>query len=500
MPAFKIKPTKGMPEASGEKRTRGAHFAEIGASGLKHSGGFVREELLRELVGPNGVRIIREMMDNDPVIGAFLFAVEQAIRQVDWKVIPADDSEKAKSYSRFLDSARMDLSVQTWGDVMCEALTFLPFGWSMLEVTYKVRRGYNRDPRLTSRYSDGIIGWKKMALRAQESMRRWKYDPTDKDVLIAMEQFTLEKGTVDVPVNRCLHFRTKSFKDNPEGRSILRNAYRPWYLKKRIEEAEGIGIDRDMAGLPVLTAAEGVDLWNINDPEAVAAKEAAERVVRNIRVDEQMGVLLPFGWELSLLSSGGKRMIPTTDVINRYDNRIAMTVLADFILLGHSNRLGSFALAKSKTSMFAMSLVGYLNVLRDTFNTYELPRLWQLNGFDTDLMPKLDYTPVDTPNLRDLASYITSLTGAMVDFSPPELQRYLLQQAGIPADLTDLAGQGGTGDMNNNGVPDSEEQNADPRTPQSASRPVAAPVNRGVYTGRRAVERATARPKAKAVA
>ena len=87
----------------------------------------------------------------------------------------------------------------------------------------------------------------------------------------------------------------------------------------------------------------------------------------------------------------------------------------------------------------------------------------------------LDYTPVDTPSLKDLSSYITALSGALVDLSPPEIQRFLLQQGGIPADLTDMAGRGGTGtDVNQNGVPDDEEtpganprvQNGDSRTPK----------------------------------
>ena len=38
--------------------------------------------------------------------------------------------------------------------------------------------------------------------------------------------------------------------DNPEGRSILRNAYFSWYFEKKIAEIEGIGIARDLAGLP----------------------------------------------------------------------------------------------------------------------------------------------------------------------------------------------------------------------------------------------------------
>ena len=69
-------------------------------------------------------------------------------------------------------------------------------------------------------------------------------------------------GTYTIPMSKALLFRTKSRKNNPEGRSILRNAYRSWYFKRRIQEIEGIGIERDLAGLPVMHGPEGLDLWN----------------------------------------------------------------------------------------------------------------------------------------------------------------------------------------------------------------------------------------------
>ena len=81
-----------------------------------------------------------------------------------------------------------------------------------------------------------------------------------------------------IPIDKALLFRTKSRKDNPEGRSILRNAYRSWYFKRRIQEVEGIGIERDLAGLPVMYAPADLDIWNPDDeqtqnqpPESVTA-------------------------------------------------------------------------------------------------------------------------------------------------------------------------------------------------------------------------------------
>lgn len=66
-----------------------------------------------------------------------------------------------------------------------------------------------------------------------------------------------------IPMSKAMLFRTESVKDNPEGRSILRNAYRSWYFKRRIQEIEAIGIERDLAGLPVIHAPERLR-WSLS--------------------------------------------------------------------------------------------------------------------------------------------------------------------------------------------------------------------------------------------
>ncbi len=50
-----------------------------------------------------------------------------------------------------------------------------------------------------------------------------------------------------------LLFRTKSRKDNPEAGILQECLPFTWYFKQRIQEIEGIGIERDLAGrLPVI--------------------------------------------------------------------------------------------------------------------------------------------------------------------------------------------------------------------------------------------------------
>lgn len=412
-------------------------FSEIGTSGLNTSGGTVREEFLPELQGRLGIRTYKEMRDNDPIIGAILFAVEMLIRQANWHLSPfEEDNAQDKETAEFVDSCREDMS-STWQDVLTEVLTMLPFGWSLLEIVYKKRDGFSTKPGQTSRYSDGRIGWRKLPLRSQDTFEKWELD--EQGGVKGMWQKRSGAQSVFIPIEKALLFRTLTAKNNPEGRSILRNSYRPWYFKKRIEEIEGIGVERDLAGMPVLQPPENQDIWDANDPVMTALRTEAETVIRNIRRDEQEGVLLPFGWELTLLSSGSRRNFDTSAIIDRYNNNMAMSILADFIVLGHNNRYGSFALAGSKTHMFGMAIGGWLEAIKAVFNRYAIPRLLAINGLDPERAPKLNYTDVEVPNLKELGDYLKSLHVAGFQLFPNVLlEKKLLQFASLPSEGVEL--------------------------------------------------------------
>ena len=108
-------------------------------------------------------------------------------------------------------------------------------------------------------------------------------------------------------------------------------------------------------------------MWNENIPENVAARACLERMVKHIRRDEMEGIVLPDGYRLELLSTGGTRQFDTNTIINRYDTRMAMTVLADFIILGHE-KIGSWALSSDKTELFAVAIGAFLDIICETAN------------------------------------------------------------------------------------------------------------------------------------
>lgn len=410
---------------------------EIGRVGQRRYGGIFYEEFLSELRGRKGAEVFTEMSNNDETIGAILFAIEMLVRQASWNVEPGGSTAKDREAAEFVKSCMDDMQ-QTWIDTISEILSFLTYGWSFHEIVYKRRMGRTKDNRTSSKYDDGLIGWMKLPIRSQETLYQWEYD--DQDNLIGMTQMPPpDFGLITIPMNKAMLFRTRSRKDNPEGRSILRTAYRSWYFKRRIQEIEGIGIERDLAGLPVITTPEGMDIWDKDDEDMNAIRVGLEAMVKNIRRDSTEGLVLPFGYTFELTSTGGSRQFDTNSIIARYDTKISQTVLADFIQLGHES-VGSFALSSDKTNLFSMAICAFLDIICQTFNSQGIPALIDINGDHfagvTDY-PRLTHGDIEDVDLATMATYIKDMTSIGVIIPDESLEDYVRQLGKLPKRTTD---------------------------------------------------------------
>lgn len=408
-------------------------FTPQGRIGQYRYGGVFYEEFLPELRGPKGVEVYKEMSENDDIVSAILFAIEMLMRQTAFSVEPAGDTEKDKRAAEFVEECMNDMQ-DSWTSTLSEILSFIPFGWSYHEIVYKRRMGHTKNPKTNSKYDDGLIGWRKLPIRAQETMYEWLYEDQSDELTGMVQQPPPDFGTIEIPLDRALHFVTKSRKNNPEGRSILRGAYRAWYFKRRIQEIEGIGLERDLAGFPVLTAPESMDLWDTDDPDMAEALSRAESIVTGIRRDSREGLVLPNGWELSLLSAGNRRTFDTNEIIDRYDKRIATTVMADFILLGQGDH-GSWALSSDKTRLFSLAIGTYLDVICETFNIQGIPRLIDLNGEHfkgiTDY-PRMVHSDIEDRNLDELSKFLETMIGTGILMPDDQLEDFVRTEANLP--------------------------------------------------------------------
>jgi hypothetical protein len=431
---------------------QGMTFREVGQTGLRQYSGWVREEFLPQLQGRQAARVYREMSDNDATIGAMLFAVTQTMRKIDWRVKPADDTPEALAEAQFADSLRFDMS-HTWEDFIAEALSMLPYGFAPHEIVYKRRLGRQpNDPTNTdeetpsSQFDDGRIGLRKLPIRGQDTVIKWFFG--DNGEIEGLTQQPYTGPTVNIPIEKLLLFRPSAHKGNPEGRSMLRNSYRSWFFLKRFEEEEAIFYER-MSGVPCMfVPQELMDAAAANDPNAIAQVNAYKKMVTNTKIGEQMGLLLPSNtWPTAAGAQGSVRMyefqlitpasrggaaVDSDKVIHRHQLNMLMTMLADFIALGHAAH-GTQSLAENKVDMFFQAIEGWINAIAAVVNRYLLPRVWQLNALDPALMP--EYVPdlAQRIDLGAISDFVLKLAqSGMQMFPDDDLENYLRDAAGMP--------------------------------------------------------------------
>ena len=159
------------------KRTTGAQAdkevrtiaKEYGRIGQRRWEGVFSEEFLPELNGLKGIKVYKEMASNDDTVGSILYAIKMLIRHVSWGVEPGGSGKKDEEAAEFIEGC-MDDMANTWTDTISEILSFLTYGWSFHEICYKRRNGKTRNRELSSKYTDGLIGWSKLPIRSQDTL------------------------------------------------------------------------------------------------------------------------------------------------------------------------------------------------------------------------------------------------------------------------------------------------------------------------------------------
>lgn len=426
-------------------------FTEVGGSGLRRWSGYVNEEFLPQLEGKIGLAVYREMSDNDPTVRAALTAIDMLVRRVKWKLKPVSADEKDMKARDFVEGCIHDMH-QSWDDFVSEAMSMLIYGYSVHEIVYKRREGRKARSELSSMFDDKKIGWKGFPIRAQETIDRWEFE--DHGYLKGCHQIAPpDHIEVYIPYDKFLLFRTTSYKNNPEGKSVLRGAYRPWWYKRRFEEIEAIGVERNLAGTPVMRVDPRILSSEATEEERMMLR-AYEQLITDVRRDAQDGIILPASYdkagnqlfELDLMGSSGNFAQDTSQIIDRLDHQIARSLLADFILLGKASH-GSYALSDDKVSLFHQTIQVWLEIIASAVNEKAVPLLLEMNGFDVDHYPTIEHGHVENRELAQVASFLQQLAASGAPVWPNDaLMDAVMTEAGLPHTPADaLATQSYTG-------------------------------------------------------
>ena len=406
---------------------KASRYAELGvASDYSPAWGIRQDEFITDLRGTRGIRRLREMASNDPIVGAILSAMDLMIRTTPWRV-EGGSTEANEMVEHCLHS----MENATFEEFISDVLSFLPYGFSLFEMV----------ARRPSARTNGWVTLKKLAPRAQWTIERFTTNDTG-DITGVYQTAAQSSGFI--PYSRLLHFRTVSRQGDPAGMSVLRSAYLPWYYANRLREIEAVAIERELNGIPLIRIPSEYMLPDATDAQK-AFLSAVKTIGRDVKKNEQGFIIIPSDTytqddgkhtdtrlvDFELVASQGKRDIDTHQVILRYQMDIARSALADFVMLGVNDR-GSFALSKSKADLFLKALEGYVDSIAAVLNRRLVPMLMLWNGMPLGQAPKIKHGRVAPTDLAELGAFAQRLGNLGLDLTDGTSEDFLREAAGMP--------------------------------------------------------------------
>ena len=295
-------------------------MAARGATGTKIFDGVIDEEYNRELSGQKGMDTYDKMRRSDAQVSAILLAMELPIRSAYWYIDPAKDENDEvadfdKEVADFVQEALFEKLQDGFDNKLREILTMLPFGFSVFEKVYT---------------GDGERVWiDKLGFRKQTTIMRWM----TKDRFPGITQWVPTAGPTgeyerDIPGAKLLVFTYRKEGDNYQGISVLRSAYKNYYMKDRLYRFDAVKHERQGVGIPVIY---------IPSKATKEQKLLAASIVRNIRATEQTGIVMPGskddGWAFEFANLNAGTGSDLWESIKHHNREIAKNVLAQFMEL-----------------------------------------------------------------------------------------------------------------------------------------------------------------------
>lgn len=363
-------------------------------------------EFLTELSPPEGLKKYHKMERNDPIVGGLLLHLKTIIHRLKFNVT----GENADFVADQLKGIPGGIP-----GLIYEMASAFAFGLYIGEYVWKVD-----DSKIILKDVSPI------------------WQPTIQSITNEVIDQQTDTEHFEIPYNKCLHFVPLPENRNPYGVSLLRHLYKPYYYKVSVEASESVGLDRDLTGLPVMTAPEGFDFTEADttspnyDAQVKQTLDWAVDIVSKVRRDQQQGIVKPFGWTFDIIRGENRTSVPTSEIISRYNTEMAAGVLQNFL------SLGAFATTNNaNTDTHIKNFLGICDSygvgIADAINHGPIKKIIDYNGLVG--YPKISFTPVNSEKLADLASFIARLVAQGVVTPTTGLEKELLQVADMPYDI-----------------------------------------------------------------
>lgn len=438
-------------------------FEQLAVASYKRAGGQIIDDFLPRLNGQSGRRILRQMAENDETIGGVLLAMNSVYRTVPWFVDPSDKEDpEAVEYAEWLNDTLFKYMGDPRGALPDDTWDAFVQTWTDNDVF-----GFMWYDNWIKDLEDGSIGIARLVPVSPETVVGWEIEEPYGYVLGVKQQGPSTGLAKIIPRDRSLHLIAGVNKGSPEGRSILRTAYRLWFYKKMHLEIESILAERG-TGFPVITVNSdlkkmaddpGVPEWQRKS--ASAAINSYEALVKGIKRNEQSGAViyskpyqnvdadgnLTYSSEqqvkLELVTPSASNPVDIDRTIKRLDVGIARALLADFLFFGTNGNTGNQSNLGDRTQLWVKAMQSRVESIVSCINRQLVDQLWKLNAFPQELKPILRAGSITKESADMLVSSLQKLAqaGAVV-FPDEKLQEHVYTELGLPIEGIESAGNG----------------------------------------------------------
>ena len=425
-------------------------LSESGYMGLNIFNGITNEEMKKELNFPQSLKTFKSMSYHG-AINSPLTLYTNIISKADWVVKPPKEATEAeKKQTEFIRECLHDMD-QPFEELVKDILSMNIYGFSVHEKVFRKRYSSNG-----SKYNDGLIAWKKLPIRSQESIKKFLFSDDGNEIKGVQQNISnlsdpynrfssRDKLEVNLPREKFMLFRTGNHRGDPFGKSMLRDAYLAWRYLTVLEEIESNGVAKDLSGIPILKLPPQY-LSKDATPDQVAIRQYYERSMANLQVNQQSAMILPNAYdpetrqplfELSLLSMDGKKGFDTTKVKEYYKNLILTSLFADILIMGQS-ATGSFALGQIKNSLSGAMAESMIREIKSVFNNDLIRHTYELNGWNTARACTLDFENMESADLESFSKAVQRYASTSVLEVDREVLNRVRESMGVdplPEDL-----------------------------------------------------------------
>ena len=405
----------------------------LGVGGTAVFGGYLAtNEKNQNLIGRAKWTTFSDSVANVAILAAGVRLLLNLTSNATWKFQPADPSEEAAEMAKTVEGVFHGMR-RPWHRIVRRLAGHRFFGFALGEWVAK-------------RNDDGTIGYKDVLPLSQQTIERWILD-RDGSVLGAVQTSPQTGKDVAIPREKMIHVVDDALSDSPEGLGLLRHVVDSVQRLQRLCELEIWGYAGDLRGIPLGRAPlaeldQMVKTKKITKAKADELLNGLSSFIAGHMRNPELGLLLdstPYRgtgeqrtptqmhqWDLELLDGGTYSLEAVAAAITRVQREIARVLGVEHLLLGE-NSSASRALSTDKTQSFGLLVDGTLREIREAVEQDLMPPLFELNGWDTELMPKIKTEAAAFKNADELSAVIRDLAvaGVQLDRQDEAVQEIL---------------------------------------------------------------------------